>query len=207
MNETYRQLKRAFFHNATHIVDRFHLIKAFNDAITSIRTRIIKQNEELTDKEYRYLKKNWKVFLKDRNDLEKIKTINKLGIVTDPTEDLDGCLKRFPDLFNAYWTKEEFRFKTRNLMLYKDAENLMYFYEKQLLNSTIIELNKVGRTLRNWRGEIINGMIRNEYNHRLTNAVAESTNNQIQTLINICHGIPKFENMRQRVLYINRNKK
>ena len=35
----------------------------------------------------------------------------------------------------------------------------------------------------------------------------ETTNNQIQTLINLCYGLPKFERMRKRVLYINRNQK
>ena len=66
MNETYRQIKRIFFKDAIHIADRFHVIKTFNEAITAIRTRIIKQEVYYDKKEYRYLKKNWKIFLKDR---------------------------------------------------------------------------------------------------------------------------------------------
>ena len=37
--------------------------------------------------------------------------------------------------------------------------------------------------------------------------IAEATNNKIQTLIDLCYGLPKFERMRKRVLYINRNQK
>ena len=43
MNDTYRDIKRTFFKDALHIADRFHVVKAFNEAITTIRTRILKQ--------------------------------------------------------------------------------------------------------------------------------------------------------------------
>lgn len=206
MNETYRQIKKAFFHDAVHIADRFHVIKAFNEAITAIRTRIIKQQIYWDTKESRYLKKNWKVFLKDRYELSKCKYVDKLGMTTDPTIELDRCLAKYSDLYYAYWIKEEFRFQTRKLMLYKDAESIINFYETKLCHSEIDEMSKVGRTIKNWKQEIINGLIKNEYNTKISNAIAESNNNFIQTLIDLCYGLPNFENMRQRVLYINRNK-
>ena len=91
-------------------------------------------------------------------------------------------------------------------MLYKDAESIINFYETKLCHSEIDEMSKVGRTIKNWKQEIINGLIKNEYNMKISNAIAESNNNFIQTLIDLCYGLPNFENMRQRVLYINRNK-
>ena len=42
---------------------------------------------------------------------------------------------------------------------------------------------------------------------KISNAIAESTNNTIQTLIDMGYGLPDFERMRKRVLYINRNQK
>lgn len=42
---------------------------------------------------------------------------------------------------------------------------------------------------------------------KLTNAMAESNNNYIQTLIDAAYGLPVFERTRKRVLYINRNRK
>ena len=207
MNETYRQIKKIFFKDAIHIADRFHVIKAFNEAITAIRTRIIKQEVYYDKQEYLYLKKNWKVFLKDRYELSKIKQVDKWGVVTDPTVALDRCLAKYPDLHYAYWTKEEFRKETSRLMYYHKAEEVVNFYENKLLHTTIEEMNKIGKMFTNWKREIINGLTQNPYSIKISNAIAESTNNQIQTLIDICYGLPKFERMRKRVLYINRNQK
>lgn len=207
MNETYRQIKRIFFKDAIHIADRFHVVKAFNEAITSIRTRIIKQEIYYDKEEYRYLKKHWKIFLKDRQDLMKIKHVDRWGIVSDPTVALDECLMKYPDLHYAYWTKEEFRRDTKRLMYYKKAEDIINFYERKLCHSTIDEMAKIGNTFTNWKREIINGLTQNPYSIKISNAIAESTNNTIQTLIDLCYGLPKFERMRKRVLYINRNQK
>lgn len=207
MNETYRQIKKIFFKDAIHIADRFHVIKTFNEAITSIRNRIIKQEVYYDQKEYRYLKKNWKIFLKDRYELSKQKYVDKWGVVTDPTVSLDRCLAKYPDLYYAYWTKEEFRRDTNKLMYYGKAEEIINFYETKLLHSTIEEMVKIGKTFTNWKREIINGITQNPYSIKISNAIAEATNNQIQTLIDLCYGLPKFERMRKRVLYINRNQK
>lgn len=207
MNETYRQIKKIFFKDAIHIADRFHVVKLFNEAITAIRNRIIKQEVYYDQKEYRYLKKNWKIFLKDRYELSKQKYVDKWGVVIDPTVSLDRCLAKYPDLFYAYWTKEEFRKDTKKLMYYSKAEETINFYETKLLNSTIEEMVKIGKTFSNWKREIINGITQNPYSIKISNAIAEATNNQIQTLIDLCYGLPKFERMRKRVLYINRNQK
>ena len=206
MNETYRDIKRIFFKDAIHIADRFHVIKAFNEAITLIRTRILKQ-EVWEEKEYRYLKKNWKIFLKDRKELSKTRTVDDDGIVYDPTVSLDRCLAKYPDLYYAYWTKEDFRRDTKQLMYYGKASQTIDFYINKLVGSSIEEMAKVGKMLQNWRNEIINGITQNPYSIKISNAIAESTNNTIQTLIDLSYGLPDFERMRKRVLYINRNQK
>ena len=207
MNETYRQIRRIFFKDATHIAYRFHVVKMFNEAITQIRTRILKQEVYYDKQEYRYLKKNWKIFLKDRQDLMKQKYVDKWGIVSDPTVQLDKCLAKYPDLFYAYWTKEEFRRQTSKLMYYGKAEELINFYINKLDHSEIDEMRNIAKTFSNWKREIINGITQNPYSIKISNAIAESTNNQIQTLIDMCYGLPKFERMRKRVLLINRNQK
>lgn len=197
MNETYRDLKKIFFKTAIHIADKFHVIKAFNDAITIIRTRIIKQ-EVYQENEYRYLKKNWKIFLKDRQELAKIRVTDQHGVVKDPTVALDLCLRKYPDLHAAYWNKEEFRRDTKQLLYYGKATSVIDFYISKLTNSTVAEKVKVGRTLQNWRIEIINGLTQNPYSMKISNAVAESTNNKIQTLINISYGLPDFLILRKK---------
>ena len=108
MNETYRDIHRIFFKDAIHVIDRFHLIKAFNEAITKIRTRILKQEIYYKDEEYRFLKKNWKIFLMNREKAEKKKFTNAYGIVVPLTVKIDLCIRQYPELFYAYWTKQEF---------------------------------------------------------------------------------------------------
>lgn len=206
MNDTYRDIKRIYFRDAIHIADRFHVVKAFNEAITAIRTRIIKQ-EVWQKSEYCYLKKNWKIFLKDRYDLQRSKYVDKHGITIDPTIELDRCLKQYPHLYYAYWTKEEFRKETNHLLYYGKATQVIDFYINKLIGNEIEEMAKIGKTLQNWRYEIINGLTQNPYSIKISNAIAESTNNTIQTLIDLSYGLPDFERMRKRVLYINRNQK
>ena len=206
MNETYRDIHRIFFKDAIHIIDRFHLIKAFNEAITKIRTRILKQEIYYKDEEYRFLKKNWKIFLMNREKAEKKKFTNAYGIVVPLTVKIDLCIRQYPELFYAYWTKQEFLKETKRLMLYSQAEKIVDFYINKLEKNQIEEMKTIGTTFKNWRFPIINGLIRNPYGKRLTNAIAESNNNYIQTLIDASYGLPVFERMRKRVLYINRNR-
>ena len=92
-------------------------------------------------------------------------------------------------------------------MYYGKAEEIINYYETKLLHSEIDEMAKIGKTFTNWKREIINGLTQNPYSIKISNAIAEATNNQIQTLIDMCYGLPKFERMRKRVLYINRNQK
>ena len=65
MNETYRSIYKIFFKDAIHIVDHFHIIKLFTEAIQKIRIKIMKSYTS-DCKEYKYLKKNWKLFLMKR---------------------------------------------------------------------------------------------------------------------------------------------
>ena len=41
----------------------------------------------------------------------------------------------------------------------------------------------------------------------LSNAIAEANNDNMQTLVDVCYGLNNFERSRNRILYINRNKK
>ena len=72
MNETYRTLKNTFFRDSVHIVDHFHVMRLFNNAIQKIRTKIMKSNDD-DSYEYRFLKKHWKMFVCNRSRLKKFK--------------------------------------------------------------------------------------------------------------------------------------
>ena len=142
----------------------------------------------------------------NREKAEKKEFTNAYGIKVPLTVKIDLCIRQYPELYYAYWTKQEFLNETKKLMLYSQAEKVVDFYINKLEKNQIEEMRSIGTTFKNWRLQIINGLIRNPYGRRLTNAMAESNNNYIQTLIDASYGLPVFERMRKRVLYINRNR-
>ena len=68
-------------------------------------------------------------------------------------------------------------------------------------------MQEIARTLSNWYEEIINAYSKTTYGFFLSNAIAEANNDNIQTLVDVCYGLGNFERTRNRILYINRNKK
>ena len=205
MNQTYRSIRKMFFRNSIHIVDHFHIIKLFTDAIQKVRINIMNKQKD-NSKEYKYLKSKWKLFLKNRFDL-KDSTYTKSGIVYYTLDDVDMVLKKYPDLFFVYWAKEEFSNKMLKLHEYDETMKAIDFFINQYSKSTIKELNDIAKTFTNWYDEIINAYSKNTYGVVLTNAMAESNNNYIQTLINIGYGYTNFKRLRKRVLYMSSNKK
>ena len=206
MNETYRSIRKRFFKDSIHIVDHFHVVKLLTETIQKIRIKIMK-NQESNSREYKYLKKNWKLFLKNRYDLKDNKFINKrTGVVYYTLDSIDMVLKTYPELYEVYWAKEEFSSLMLKLHEYGETKNMIDFFINKFSKSTVKELNNVASTFRNWYQEIINAYSKNTYGVVLTNAMAESNNNYIQTLINIGYGFSNFNRLRKRILYMSSNK-
>ena len=93
-------------------------------------------------------------------------------------------LKAFPDLYDVYWAKEEFSSSMLKLHNYDDTKKRIDFFINKFsksLNKLNKELNDIGNTFKNWYKEIINSYSKNTYGVVLTNAMAESNNNYIQT--------------------------
>ena len=68
-------------------------------------------------------------------------------------------------------------------------------------------MNKLGKSLQNWKYSIINSLAINEFKRRLSNGIAEANNNVIETLIDSSYGLVNFDRMRKRILYIASSKK
>lgn len=206
MNETYRSIHKMFFIDAIHIVDHFHIVKLFTEAIQKIRIKIMKSYTP-NSKEYKYLKKNWKLFVMKRFDLKDNKFINhKTGVVHYTLDSIDMVLKAYPDLYDVYWAKEEFSSSMLKLHNYDETKKRIDFFINKFSKSLNKELNDIGNTFKNWYKEIINSYSKNTYGVVLTNAMAESNNNYIQTLINIGYGYTNFKRLRKRILYMSSHK-
>ena len=207
MNETYRFVHRRYFKHSVYIVDHFHIVKLFTEAIQKLRIKIMKKHSK-DSKAYKFLKENWKLFLKNRFDLkDSVRTNKRTGVVHYILDDVDMVLKEYPDLKLVYWTKEEFCSTMLKLHGYEETKEIIDFFIDQYCNSSIEEIRSIGKTFKHWYKEIINAYAKNLYGVVLTNAMAESNNNYIQTLINIGYGFTNFPRLRKRILYMSSNKK
>ena len=207
MNASYREIHNRFFQDSIYIVDMFHIMNLFNNCVREIRTRIM-GTKEYNSKEYLFLKNRWKFFQMHQDKLRKLKHINKrTGEVSDWLLELTYVLKKYNDLNHAYSLKEDFYFKTRKLLRYKDAIDLVNFVIINCDASLVPEMKTIGKAFQNWKYSIANALVVNEFKKRLSNAVAEANNNVIETLINASFGLVNFERMRKRILFISNSKK
>lgn len=207
MNMSYREIQRRFFPDSLYVIDLFHVMKLFNNAVREIRTRIMTSNE-YRSKEYLFLKKHWKFFQMHQDKLRTFRKINKrTGEVTDWQLELNYVLRKYNDLNYAYSLKENFYFKTRRLLRYKEALNLVDFVILNCEASLVPEMKAVGKAFQNWKYSITNALAINEFKKRISNAVAEANNNVIETLINASFGLVNFERLRKRILFISNSKK
>lgn len=94
-----------------------------------------------------------------------------------------------------------------NLHDLDETRKAIDFFIFKFSKSLVKELNNIASTFTNWYQEIINAYSKNLYGVVLTNAIAESNNNYIQTLINIGYGYTNFQRLRKRILYISSNRK
>lgn len=206
MNETYRQIKKMYFPKATHIIDRFHIAKLFTEAIQSIRIKIMK-SEEYKSKEYLFLKKNWKLFIMSRKKIVNKKIVNnKTGVVYYLSDILASVLKKYNDLNTAYQAYQDF-FSYGHNMMWQDAKKHLDFFINQFNFSNLKELKSIGKSLSNWYYEIINAFSRTAGYGNLSNAIAEATNDVIQTYNDAGYGYNNFDRFKNRILYINRSKR
>lgn len=119
----------------------------------------------------------------------------KTGIVYHVLDSIDMVLKSYLELHAVYWAKDEFCSSMLKLHDYQETKDYIDFFIKKYSNSTIKVLNKIGRTFKHWYNEIINAYSKNTYGVILTNAMNESNNNYIQTLINIGYGYSSFPHL------------
>lgn len=207
MNETYRYVHDNFFNKSIYIIDHFHVIKLFTEAIQTIRIRIMKTKDK-NNKSYKFLKKNWKLFLMNKFDLDKLTYVNeRTGIVYNYSDKVNMVLKEYPQLSEVYLAKDIFCNKMLKLHDYDETKSSIDFFIENFSKSTVLELNNISNTFKNWYFEIINAYSKNSFGVVLTNAIAESNNNYIQKLINIGYGYTNFPRLRKRVLFMSSNRK
>jgi|GEM_PF-556454 len=209
MFEGYRTIKRKFFPDAIHIIDHFHVTKLFTDVLQKMRKQYMYTLEK-DDIEYKFIKKNWRLFLYNpylkKNIGLSLRTDFNTGEIVDIKELMKRSLRKsnylleIYNLYSDYCEYLNYGFDDKYL-----NESLEFIINKAL-NSTNTEIQRIGATLLNFYNEILNYYLsKNKY--KLSNATAESINNLVSKLISISYGIKDFLLFRKRLLYISSTKK
>lgn len=191
MYEPYIQLIRSCFPNARIITDRFHIVQHINRALNSTRIKVMHEDK----KNYKNLKRYWKLILKNNSDLDNTCFKKYIGFPHYMTEYLivNELLRTDKEFSNTYWLAQ-------NLKQSIKAKNSAVF--NQLINTendgVSLQLRNVLKTFRKQAPYITNAL---EYIY--SNGKLEGTNNLIKVIKRIAFGYRNFYNFRARILLIS----
>ena len=234
MNREFRTLIHEIFEDSVHSVDHFHVIQELSRRTDSVRTRVMKSvpkylpNSKNNTAEYYLLKKfNWLIFKReDSLDSDK-KPLFDINRERRMNHKLDRYLNYYdirklieaihPDLEAAWRLKDDVvDFYDENTV--DTAEEALNELIQKFYRSGIPEMIHFGRTLRNWKQEIINSFtvvgvrhkVDKETGHVVTSAIklntnlSETKNSIIKTLKKSANGYACWPRFRNRCLYILR---
>lgn len=198
MNSNYGKFIRLVFPNALIITDRFHIIQHMNRNFSILRVKemntLKKGNNSEQMKQYRRLKKYWKLLLKDSFELNSSNyTYNYLfkDLMSESTI-VDKLLSYSEVLKEAY----EFI----QLLKYSYSERDTNFFFDTLANipKTLPDYFKSKfKVFSRYKTEIMNA-----FNTTLSNGITEGYNNKIKVIKRVAYGYKSFNNFRLRILFI-----
>lgn len=206
MYDEYLTIKNRYFPNAIHIVDRFHVIIQLTRAINKRRNKIMKDIIYTKPILCGFMKANWQLYEKSENYIPNKEYHNKkTGLIYSYRYLFFESLKLDYSLNVAYSILQKL---IKDSYTKKDNEILPFFMNisEKLGETSDEELQKVGKTYIKWITGISNAYLSDSVRMRLTNAIAENTNNHIKTIIKVSYGLRNFERMRKRAIILSRKK-
>lgn len=206
MWDTYKDLSELRFKNAKIAVDSFHVIKHLNEAMISIRIKIMNKYNKKTssllsnDMYYYMIKKFHYFFVKEFDDIYSgLIKIRKMHTKWDKHEIRKYLLSIDSDLKYAYNLKEKYR--EFNLTAeYNTCDEEFEMLIEEFRSSPLEEFREFGRLLKRWQKYIKNSFIRVN-GKRLSNGPMEGINSRIKTMLKSANGIKKFYRLRNRIIY------
>lgn len=205
MYAEYRSLKEKFLPKAIHIVDIFHVIRTLTTAINTLRVRVMNKVALDGTPEKNFMKAHYSQFLCRREKIkDKYYLFKKTGEIYHYDELVSKCVKLHPALLNGYDALQDL-YHYSNFFTFTEAYNFFTFISNRLLMSENELLISVGNTYKKWIVEISNAFSKSYKGSRITNSVAENTNNKIKTLVKIGYGYRNFPRFRNRIMYIINN--
>lgn len=181
MWDAYQEAVAEKLPKARRVVDRFHVMKNLNDALTKARRTIQQEADEAM-----------KTILKGCRWLL---VKNRENLTADDQGKLTGMLAASPELHACYTLKEDFRALFNQSLAREEAEKKLEEWVTRVEASSLKALKKFVGTLRNWWQQILNYFV-----DRVNNGFAEGVNLKIKMLNRRGFGYRNFKSFRLHVL-------
>lgn len=175
----YSQVAQECFPQARVTIDRFHVVKALNDGLDSIRKGLRKEQPQ--EEAFKQLK--WVLFKRAEHltDLQK--------------QALEPAFQKAPELAKAYQLRNSFHYIFDYAQDKAQASRWLERWIKEVEGSKNPAWNKFLKTLSNWKDLILNFV-----DSGISNALTEGLNNMVRYMRRLSFGLPNFEHMRLRIL-------
>jgi transposase len=181
MWDAYQEAAAQKLPKAKRVVDRFHVMKNLNEALTKTR-RIIQKDAD--DKTKELLKGCRWLLVKNRENLTQ-----------EQERDLVAMLEASPELKCCYELKESFRDLFNQNLNYRTAEKRWLAWLARVEATEFRALKAFISTVRNWWQPILN-----YFDGRCNNGFAEGVNLKIKMLNRRSYGYRNFQSFRLHVL-------
>lgn len=181
MWQPYVDLAKAYFPNATVIIDKYHFIRYVTWAIENVRKRL---QRKMPVNLRKYYKRSRRLIL---TRYQKLKDENKKAC--------DLMLLYNDDLRAAHHLKEWF-YEICQSSKYSYQRTAFWEWVKAAEKSDIPEFASCARTYRNWSEGILNA-----FKYGYTNGPTEGYNNKIKVLKRLSYGIKNFKRFRTRIIH------
>lgn len=179
MNMGYTTGIKKAFKNCKITYDKFHVIKAVNEALDKVRKKEVTEQPILKKTRYIWLKNRKKLKESQQESLDKM---SKMNLKTGRAYRLKIA---FQDIYNSNYTVEI-------------AEGEFKEWIQWAVRSKLPEFKSVAKTI----GSKLVGIL-NYFEKRLTNAVLEGTNSMIQSIKSRARGYKKMENFKAMIYLMN----
>lgn len=164
------------------VIDRFHVMKNLNAALTKCRREIQRGMSK-----------------EDRDELKGLRWIlvkNESNLNEEEKAKLQDMYLKCPELKACHKLKEDFRSIFENQTSRSKAKTKLYAWKKRAKRTQLDSLDTFLTTLDNWEEWILNYFS----SGKLTNGVVEGINNKLRLIKRRAYGYRNNANFRERVL-------
>jgi len=186
----YIHLAKSLFKNADIVIDRFHIVIQAYNALNSTRIKLCYKSNP----NYNKLKDNWKLIVKNQNDLSDDKKYNKhfrkevsqkdiVSYLINTDKTLKATYHCYQGLINSIKNKDFTKFN-----------NIVKHPNKDISD-------KMKQALRLYKDNI--KYIENSFKYDINNGVIEGKNNLIKSIKRIAFGYRKYDHFVARIFLIS----